>query len=195
MKGCLGMPDYPVEMKVIKGSAQWTPMRSWIRTSGRSGRSAYAQAVLLRGQVMAPAPSWRNMIPFQASVCSTMSAILCHIGSWDIWDSKGWPSRQSITKTKRWEEFRIINTYPLVICHSYGNHHVFHGETHELSTGSLSSSLCNSNYQRVNPIKSHETTSFLWFSYGFLLNILNIHWKIALLKVDTRVSWQQGKTA
>ena len=23
------------------------------------------------------------------------------------------------------------------------------------------------NYQRVNPMKSHETTIFLWFSYGF----------------------------
>ena len=24
-----------------------------------------------------------------------------------------------------------------------------------------------SHYQRVNPIKSHKTTIFLWFSYGF----------------------------
>ena len=27
-------------------------------------------------------------------------------------------------------------------------------------------------YQRVNPIKSHETSIFLWFSYGFLMVFL-----------------------
>ena len=32
----------------------------------------------------------------------------------------------------------------------------------------LSSSLCNSHYQRIShTIKSHETTIFPWFSHGF----------------------------
>ena len=54
--------------------------------------------------------------------------------------------------------------YPLVNWHYY---HAIHGKTHELSTGPCSNSQSVSHYQRVYPIKSHSTTIFLWFSYGF----------------------------
>ena len=52
-------------------------------------------------------------------------------------------------------------------------HHAIYGKTHELSHWPFSKAMFI--YQRVNPIKSHSTTIFLWFSYGFRMDSIQHH--------------------
>ena len=40
-------------------------------------------------------------------------------------------------------------------------------------------------YQRVDPIKSHETTIFLWFSYGFPMVFL----MLVIYQLDLHSAW------
>ena len=54
------------------------------------------------------------------------------------------------------------------------HHHAINGKTHELPMVIFNSYVGHD--QRVNPIKSHETTVFPWFSYGFPLVFLGYSW-------------------
>ena len=67
--------------------------------------------------------------------------------------------------------------YPLVIQHSYGKS-TKHGEIHY----KWSFSMAIFKYRRVYPIKSHETTIFLWFSMVFLWFTGGYHWFIPAWK-------------
>ena len=68
--------------------------------------------------------------------------------------------------------------YPLVILHSCGKSPFYSWEStiSMVSIVMFNSYAAMVSYQRVNPIKSPQTTIFLWFSYGFTLVFLWLQW-------------------